>query len=73
MSTNIPNERLVRGRDLSDSWQPSGGRPNSHSPSAVCAPASPYQTWGCSWPSRCWSDPRQWMTWRPGCGRMLPA
>ena len=38
------NERLAFGRGLSGSWPPSGGRPNSRSPSAVCAPASPCQT-----------------------------
>ena len=32
------NERLAFGRGLSGSWPPSGGRPNSRSPSAVCAP-----------------------------------
>jgi len=35
---------LASGRGLSGSWPPSGGRPNSSSPSAVCAPASPCQT-----------------------------
>jgi hypothetical protein len=38
------NERLAFGRGLSGSWPPSGGRPNSSLPSAVCAPASPCQT-----------------------------
>ena len=51
-------ERPVWGRNLWGSSPPSGGRRNSSSPSAVCTPASPYRTWGCSWPSRYWSDPR---------------